>query len=386
MQKKYHPDTLVVHAGQTPEPVTGAVMTPIFAVSTYAQESPGQHRGYEYSRTRNPTRTACEACMAELEQGQQGFAFASGMAAIATVLELLKPGDHVIAMDDLYGGSWRLFEKVRKQSAGLTFSFADLSHPDTIAPLIQPNTRMVWVETPTNPMLKLADLAAIAAICREHGLISVADNTFATPLLQRPLDHGFDIVVHSATKYLGGHSDVVSGVVVTGASAVLAERLAYLQNAVGAIAGPFDSFLVLRGLKTLALRMQRHCDNALALAHWLSSHPAVKRVIYPGLSSHPQHDLARRQMRAGGGMISLELSATAAETVRCLERFRLFTLAESLGGVESLVEYPALMTHASLPPAMREKTGISDSLIRLSVGIEHVEDLKADLAGALSSR
>lgn len=378
----HHPETLVIHAGQSPDPATGAVMTPIYATSTYAQTSPGVHKGYEYSRTRNPTRDALESCMATLEKGLRGFAFASGMAAIATVLELLKPGDHVIAMDDLYGGTYRLFEKVRKRSAGISVSFADLSHPESLAPLIQDNTRMVWVETPTNPMLKLADLSQIAALAKKHRLLAVADNTFATPILQRPLEHGFDIVVHSATKYLGGHSDIISGIVVTG-DAALAEELAFLQNAIGAIAGPFESFLALRGIKTLALRMARHSDNALALAEWLEKQSAVKRVIYPGLPSHPQYALASKQMKTGGGMISIELNASRAKTIRCLERTAIFTLAESLGGVESLIEHPASMTHAGIPAENRLKMGISDSLIRLSVGIEHIEDLKKDLQQAM---
>lgn len=382
MNKSHQLETAVIHAGQSPDPSTGAVMTPIYATSTYAQSSPGKHKGYEYSRTKNPTRDALECCMATLEHGIRGFAFASGMAAIATVLELLQPGDHVIAMDDLYGGTYRLFEKVRKRSAGIDFTFTDLSQTDHLSALIRSETRMIWVETPTNPMLKLANLSQIAAIAKKHQLIAVADNTFATPILQCPLQQGFDIVVHSATKYLGGHSDVVSGIAVTN-QPELAEQLGYLQNAIGAIAGPFDSFLVLRGIKTLALRMQRHSENALSLATWLESQKTVKRVIYPFLKTHPQHTLAKQQMKLGGGMISVALNKTFAETIQCLERFKLFTLAESLGGVESLVEHPASMTHGSIPVELRNQMGITDNLIRMSVGIEHIDDLKNDLLQAL---
>lgn len=378
-----HIDTRVIHAGQAPDPTTGAVMTPIYATSTYVQESPGKHKGYEYSRTRNPTRDAYEKCIADLESGQRGFAFASGMAAIATVLELLKPGDHLIAMDDLYGGTYRLLERVRKHTAGLQISFVDMSDPSKIIDAIRPETKLIWVETPTNPMLKLADLSQIAEIAKKHQLISVADNTFATPLLQRPLEFGFDIVVHSATKYINGHSDVVNGIAVVGNNQELADQLGFLQNAVGAIAGPFDSFLALRGVKTLAVRMDRHCSNAMELAHWLETHPKVARVIYPGLTSHPQHALAKQQMKQFGGMLSVELKCTLQETVSVLERCQLFALAESLGGVESLIEHPAIMTHASIPKEQREALGIKDSLIRISVGIENVEDLKRDLKDAL---
>lgn len=374
--------TRVIHAGQAPDPSTGAVMTPIYATSTYVQRSPGEHLGYEYSRTQNPTRQAYERCVADLEDGSHGFAFASGMAAIATVLELLKPGDHLIAMEDLYGGTYRLLEKVRKRSAGITISFVDMSQPESIVAALRPETKMLWVETPTNPMLKLVDLKQTAAIAKQHNLLSVVDNTFATPLLQQPLNYGHDIVVHSATKYLSGHSDVISGIAVTN-NAELAEQLAFLQNSIGGIAGPFDSFLVLRGLKTLAVRMARHCENALELANWLSQHPKVSQVYYPGLTSHPQHALAKQQMRHFGGMITIELTGDKSATIKTLERCKLFALAESLGGVESLIEHPAIMTHASVPNEQRAKLGIKDNLIRLSVGIEDINDLKNDLAQAL---
>jgi cystathionine beta-lyase/cystathionine gamma-synthase len=376
--------TRVIHAGQAPDPSTGAIMTPIYATSTYVQASPGKHQGYEYSRTKNPTRHAYEQCVADLESGTTGFAFASGMAATATILEILKPGDHVIICDDVYGGTFRIFDKVRQRSAGLKISFVDMTDLAQVEKTIRPETKMIWVETPTNPMLKLIDLRKIAAIAKQHKLISVADNTFATPILQRPLELGFDIIMHSATKYLSGHSDVISGVVVIGQNPALAELLAFLQNSIGGIASPFDSFLVLRGLKTLMVRMQRHCENALELAHWLEKHPQVARVMYPGLSNHPQHALAKEQMRYFGGMISIELKGDKQQTLRTLERCHLFALAESLGGVESLIEHPAIMTHASIPPAQREKLGIKDNLIRLSVGIEAVEDLKQDLDQALS--
>ncbi len=383
-KKNRHLETQVIHAGQEPDPSTGAIMTPIYATSTYVQRSPGDHQGYEYSRSQNPTRMAYERCVAELEGGRAGFPFASGMAATATVLELLDSGDHVVAMDDLYGGSYRLFENVRRRSAGLDFSFVDLSDPAAMAAAVKPETKMIWVETPTNPLLKLADLEAVAAFGAERGILTVCDNTFATPILQRPLQLGFDLVVHSATKYLGGHSDVVGGMVVVGPDEELAERLAYLQNAVGAIAGPFDSFLCLRGLKTLALRVQRHCENAQAVAAWLAAHGRVAKVIYPGLASHPQHDLAARQMPGYGGMITAVLEGGLPAARRFLERCRVFSLAESLGGVESLIEHPAIMTHASVPPEKRAALGIDDGLVRLSVGVEHVEDLIADLEHALA--
>ena len=372
-----------IHAGQEPDPTTGAIMTPIYATSTYVQSSPGVHKGYEYSRTQNPTRMAYERCIADLESGTRGFAFASGMAATATVLELLDHGAHVVASDDLYGGTYRLFTRVRERSAGLAVSYVDLSDIGALAAAIRPETRMIWVETPSNPMLKLVDLAAVAALGRARGILTVADNTFASPYVQRPLELGFDIVMHSATKYLNGHSDMVGGILVVGDDAELADRLAFLQNAVGAVAGPFDSFLALRGLKTLALRMERHCANALAVAEHLARHPKVARVHYPGLPGHPQHDLARRQMQAYGGMVTIDLAGDLADARRFLERVEIFALAESLGGVESLIEHPAIMTHASLPPATRQALGISDTLVRLSVGIEDIDDLIADLDQAL---
>jgi len=374
--------TRTIHAGQQHDPSTGAVMVPIYATSTYAQESPGVHKGFEYSRSQNPTRMAFERCIADLESGAHGFAFASGLAAISTVLELLDAGDHVIATDDLYGGSFRLFDKVRKRSAGLHFSFVDLSDVKAIEAAIRPNTRMIWIETPTNPLLRLSDLAAIAALAKRKKLLTVADNTFASPYVQRPLELGIDVVMHSTTKYLNGHSDIIGGCVVVG-SDELGERLRFLQNAIGAIAGPFDSFLALRGLKTLALRMERHCDNALAIARRLETHPKVAQTIYPGLKSHPQHALAKRQMSAFGGIVTLVLKGGLAATKRVLERTELFTLAESLGGVESLIEHPAIMTHASIPSEQRARIGISDSLVRLSVGVEDVGDLIADLEQAL---
>ncbi|WP_017915640.1 cystathionine gamma-synthase [Xanthomonas sacchari] len=376
--------TLAIHGGQHPDPSTGAVMPPIYATSTYAQSSPGEHQGFEYSRTHNPTRFAYERCVAALEGGSRGFAFASGMAATATVIELLDSGSHVIAMDDLYGGSYRLFERVRKRTAALEFGFVDLTDPAAFEAAIRPTTKMVWIETPTNPMLKIVDIAAIAAIARKHGLLVVVDNTFASPLLQRPLALGADIVVHSATKYLNGHSDMVGGMAVVGDNAELAEQLAFLQNSVGGVQGPFDSFLALRGLKTLPLRMRAHCDNALALAQWLETHPAVEKVIYPGLPSHPQHALAGRQMSGYGGIVSIVLKGGFDAAKRFCERTRLFTLAESLGGVESLVNHPAVMTHASVPVARREQLGISDALVRLSVGVEDVGDLRGDLDRALA--
>ncbi|OGT60408.1 MAG: cystathionine beta-lyase [Gammaproteobacteria bacterium RIFCSPHIGHO2_12_FULL_43_28] len=378
--------TRVIHAGQAPDPHTGSIMTPIYATSTYVQESPSKHKGYEYSRTANPTRSAYEKCVADLESGNAGYAFASGMAAIATILELLKPDDHVIVCDDVYGGTFRLFDKVRTQSAGIQFTFVDMTNTEEVENAIQSNTRMIWVETPTNPMLKLIDLEKIAAIARQHHLIAVADNTFASPIIQRPLEYGFDIVVHSATKYLGGHSDIIGGIVVVGENRELSEQLQFLQNAVGAIADPFSSFLALRGIKTLAIRMKQHGENALALAEWLAKHANVEKVIYPGLTSHPQHELAKKQMAYFGGMISVKLKATQEETIKMLEHCRLFSLAESLGGVESLIEHPAIMTHASLPKAKREALGIQDNLIRLSVGIEDVDDLRQDLDDALTIR
>ncbi len=374
--------TRAIHAGQRPDPTTGAIMTPIYATSTYVQDSPGKHKGYEYARTQNPTRGAYEACVADLENGNAGFAFASGMAAIGTILELLDSGDHVISMDDLYGGTFRIFENVRRRSANLDFTFIDMTKPERIAAAIKPNTKMIWVETPTNPMLRIVDLSAVAAVAKEHGLISVCDNTFASPYIQRPLDHGIDIVVHSATKYLNGHSDVVGGVVVVERDDI-AKTLGYLQNAVGGIAGPFDSFLSLRALKTLHLRMAQHSQNAQLVAEFLEGHSAVDRVLYPGLESHPQHELASRQMDGFGGMVTAILKGGLDESIAFLERCQLFALAESLGGVESLIEHPAIMTHASIPPENRAKLGISDSLVRLSVGVEDSRDLLAELEYAL---
>jgi cystathionine gamma-lyase len=377
-------ETRAIHGGQQTDPSTGAVMVPIYATSTYAQESPGVHKGFEYSRSQNPTRFAFERCVADLESGVRGYAFASGLAAIGTILELLDAGDHVIASADLYGGSFRLFDKVRRRSAGLGFSFVDLADMAAVEAAITPRTRLIWVETPTNPMLRLADLDALAALAKARGILIAADNTFASPYCQRPLEHGFDLVMHSTTKYLNGHSDVVGGIVVAGADGEVADQMAFLHNAVGSIAGPFDSFLALRGVKTLALRMERHCANALAIAQRLEAHPGVKQAIYPGLASHPQHELAKRQMHGFGGMISVVLDRDLQGTLRMLERTQLFTLAESLGGVESLIEHPAIMTHASIPPHVREELGISDAFIRLSVGVENVDDLIADLEQALS--
>jgi cystathionine gamma-lyase len=380
--------TRVIHAGQAPDPSTGAVMPPIYATSTYVQESPGVHKGLDYGRSHNPTRWALERCVADLEGGARAFAFASGLAAISTVLELLEHGSHIVAGDDMYGGTYRLFERVRRRSAGHQFSYVDLSDPQALLAALRPETRMVWVESPTNPMLKLADLQAIGAICRARGIIAVCDNTFASPIVQRPLESGIDIVVHSTTKFMNGHSDVIGGIAVVGGEphqAAWCEQLGFLQNSVGAIQGPFDSFLVLRGIKTLALRLERHCSNALELARWLEREPKVRRVHYPGLESHPQHALAQRQMDGFGGIISIELATDLAGARRFLERCEVFTLAESLGGVESLIEHPALMTHATIPAAQRAQLGISDALIRLSVGVEHVEDLRRDLGNALAA-
>jgi cystathionine gamma-lyase len=378
-----HFATRAIHAGQVPDPLTGAVMPPIYTTSTFKQDSPGVHKGLDYGRSHNPTRWAFERCVADLEDGKIGFAFASGLAAIATVLESMAAGSHVIAGDDLYGGTFRLFERVRRQSAGLEFSYVDPADLGAIEKAIRPNTRMIWVETPSNPLLKLADLSALAKIAKKHKLIAAADNTFATPYIQRPLGLGFDVVVHSVTKYLNGHSDMIGGVAVVGDNAEIAERLGFLQNAIGAISGPFDSFLALRGVKTLAIRMERACQNAAEIARFLESHKGIKRVLYPGLSSHPQHELAKKQMASGGAMVSAILDGGLPRARRFLERCKLFTLAESLGGVESLVEHPGLMTHASIPAARREEIGIDDGLVRLSVGIEDIRDLKADLELAL---
>jgi len=378
--------TLAIHGGQSVDPTTGAVMPPIYATSTYAQSSPGVHQGFEYSRSHNPTRFAYERCVASLEGGSRGFAFGSGLAATSTLLELLDSGAHVIAMDDLYGGSYRLFERVRRRSAGLDFSFVDLTDPGAFEAAIRPGTKLVWIETPTNPLLKIVDIAAIAAIAKKHGLLVAVDNTFASPILQRPLEHGADIVMHSATKYLNGHSDIVGGMLVVGDNPELAEQLAFLQNSIGAVQGPFDSFLALRGLKTLHLRMKAHCENAQALAGFLQTHPAIEKVIYPGLESHPHHSLAQRQMDGFGGMLSICLRGGFEAAKRFCERTELFTLAESLGGVESLVNHPAVMTHASIPVARRAQLGVTDNLVRLSVGVESLDDLRQDLVHALDVR
>jgi cystathionine gamma-lyase len=375
--------TRVIHAGQHPDPTTGAVMTPIYTTSTYAQQSPGVHKGFDYGRSHNPTRFAFERCVADLEEGTHGFAFASGLAAISTVLELLEHGSHVIAGDDLYGGTFRLFERVRRHSSGLSFSYVDPTNLAALEAAITPKTRMIWIETPSNPLLKLADLEAIAALTRRHKLLAVSDNTFASPYIQRPLTRGFDIVVHSVTKYLNGHSDMIGGMAVT-KDPSLAERLTFLQNSVGGIASPFDSFLALRGIKTLALRMQRHSDNASQIAQYLEKRRDIRRVLYPSLASHPQQALARKQMATGGGIISVIIDGGIPRARKVLERCKLFTLAESLGGVESLIEHPGLMTHASIPPERRAQLGIDDGLIRLSVGIEDVRDLIADLEQALA--
>lgn len=377
--------TRAIHGGQVPEPATGAVMPPIFTSSTYIQESPGVHKGFEYSRSHNPTRFAWERAVANLESGTQGYAFASGMAATSTIMEVLNSGDHVIAMDDLYGGTFRLFDKVRGRSAGLQFSYVDLTDEAAVLAAIQPNTKMIWIETPSNPMLKLVDITAMVRIAKQHGIITVVDNTFATPYNQRPLELGVDIVMHSATKYLNGHSDMVGGIAVVGDNPELAEKMTFLQNAVGAIAGPFDSYLALRGVKTLALRMRHHNAAALEIAQWLNHHPAVEQVIYPGLPSHPQHQLAKQQMTGFGGMISILLKGDLAKARRFLENIEIFALAESLGGVESLIEHPAIMTHASIPKENREKLGILDNFVRISVGIEDVNDLIKALDKALNA-
>ena len=376
--------TRTIHGGQSHDPTTGAVMVPIYATSTYAQQSPGVHKGFEYARSQNPTRFAFERAVADLESGSAAFAYASGLAAIANIFELLDAGAHIVATDDIYGGTFRLLERVRKRSAGLQVSFADFTDLAAVEAAIRPETKLLWVETPTNPLLRVVDLAAVAALARRKGLIAVADNTFCSPYIQRPLELGIDLVVHSVTKYLNGHSDMVGGVVVVGDNTELRDQLKFLQNAVGAISGPFDSFLALRGLKTLALRMERHSANGLKIARWLEARPDVRRVIYPGLESHPQHAVAKAQMNAFGGMITVELDRDLAGTKRFLEHTRLFALAESLGGVESLIEHPALMTHGSIPAEKRAAIGISDSLVRLSAGIEDADDLIADLAQALA--
>jgi cystathionine gamma-lyase len=374
-------ETLAVHAGQEPDPSTGAIMTPIYQTSTFVQESPGRHRGYEYSRTKNPTRAAYEANVAALEEGRFGFAFASGLAASTTVMHLFKAGDQIVAMDDMYGGTFRLFERVLRDY-GLDFAYADLTDPANLARAATDRTRGVWIETPTNPALKLVDLETVAAVARRQGWTTICDNTFSSPYFQEPLRFGIDVALHSATKYLAGHSDVIGGVLVTDREA-LAERLGFLQNALGAVAGPMDSWLAMRGVKTLPLRMRQHEANAMAVARFLESHDRIARVRYPGLASHPQHALAKRQMRGFGGMVTCDLRGGLDDARRFLERLRLFALAESLGGVESLVEHPAIMTHASLPAERRAALGISDTMVRLSVGIEHVDDLVGDLRQAL---
>ena len=375
--------TKALHVGQEPEGMTGAIIPPIFATSTYVQESPGVHKGFDYARSHNPTRYAYERCVAALEGGVAGFGFSSGMAASSAVLELLPANSHIIAGDDLYGGTYRLFERVRKHSMGLEVSYVDLSNPKTVKANLEaarrPNTKMVWVETPTNPLLKVVDLAQVAEFANKEGYISVCDNTFASPYLQRPLEFGFSLVVHSATKYLNGHSDVVGGIVITGSNKEVTERIGFLQNAIGSVPSPFDCFLILRGVKTLAVRMDRSSSNALEIATFLESHPQVERVIYPGLRSHPQYEVAHRQMRAGGGMISRVIKGGLDASRKFLETVRVFSLAESLGGVESLIEHPAIMTHATIPREIREKSGIVDGFIRLSVGIEDLADLRSDL-------
>ncbi|MBL0028845.1 MAG: PLP-dependent transferase [Rhodanobacteraceae bacterium] len=375
--------TRAIHAGQKPDPSTGAVMTPIYATSTYVQRSPGEHQGFEYSRSHNPTRFAYEDCVAALEGGRKGYAFASGLAATATALDALDSGSHVIAMDDMYGGTYRLFERVRRRSAGLDFSYVDLNDPAALKAALRPNTRMIWAETPTNPLLKLVDLAKVSAFAKKHGLVFAVDNTFSSPMLQRPIEFGADLVMHSATKYLNGHSDIVGGMLVVGDNRELEEKITFLQNAVGSVQGPFDSFLALRGLKTLHLRMQAHCANAGELAKWLEKHPKVEHISYPGLKAHPQHALAKKQMDGFGGMISIVVKGGLKSARRMMERCQIFGLAESLGGVESLVNHPAIMTHASVPAEKRKALGISDALVRLSVGVEDVADLRADLEQAM---
>jgi len=381
---KYGIGTKAIHAGQTPDPSTGAVMVPIYATSTYAQASPVQHQGFEYSRSHNPTRFAYERCVAELESGSHGYAFASGLAATSTVLEMLDAGSHVICMDDVYGGTYRLFERVRRRSSGLEFSFVDLNDIDAVQAAMQPNTRMIWCETPTNPLLKLVDIVRLAEFAKAKGVLLAVDNTFSSPILQRPLELGADIVMHSATKYLNGHSDMVGGMIVVN-SPELAEQMTFLQNAVGGVQGPFDSFLALRGLKTLHLRMKAHCENAQIIAERLEAHPAIEKVAYPGLASHPQHALAKRQMHGFGGMVSVWLKGGFPEAQRFMERLQLFTCAESLGGVESLANHPAVMTHASIPEERRNALGVTGNLVRLSVGVEDVADLWADIEAALKA-
>ena len=373
--------TRAIHVGQEADPATGATIVPIYQTSTYTQEGIGQHKGFEYSRTGNPTRKALETCLASLENAGYGLAFASGMAATSTVLALLDAGDHILAGDDLYGGSYRVFTKVFSR-LGLSFEFVDARDPQALAAKIRDNTRLIWLETPTNPLLRLCDIAAIAEISKARGLLLAVDNTFVSPYFQRPLDLGADLVVHSTTKYIGGHSDVVGGAVLTN-SPELHQRLAFLQNAMGGIPGPFDAWLTLRGLKTLALRMERHQQNALQIAAFLEAHPLIESVNYPGLASHPQHELAQRQMSGFGGMISFEVKGGIEAGKRVASATRLFALAESLGGVESLIGHPATMTHSAIEPAQRRAIGLNDGLIRISVGIEDVEDLVEDLQQAL---
>ncbi len=374
--------TRCIHAGQEPDPTTGAVNVPIYATSTYAQSAPGEHKGFVYARGHNPTRHALERCIADLEDGTAGFAFGSGLAAMCAVLDLLPANAHMIASDDLYGGSYRLFERVRKQVSGLKVSYVDMTKPENIEKALTPETKMLWMESPSNPLLKLVDLEMATAFAKKHKLLSVADNTFATPCNQKPLNYGADIVVHSITKYIGGHSDIIGGVVVVNDND-LADRLKFIQNSTGGILGPFDSFLALRGVKTLDVRMTRHTDSAMKIAQWLEKHPKIEKVYYPGLASHPQHDLAKKQMQGFGGMVTAIMKGDLDASRRMLSACEIFTLAESLGGVESLIEHPAIMTHASIPKEEREKLGISDGLIRLSVGIEDVDDLIADLSAAL---
>ncbi len=377
--------TKAIHSGQEPDPSTGAIIGPIYTSSTYVQESPGEHKGFDYSRTSNPTRKALEICMTDLEEGGQGFAFSSGMAATATVLELLEAGDHIISMDDLYGGTYRLFENVRKRSSGLEFSYSNLSSLDGLESLLKPNSRMIWVESPSNPLLKIVDLEKVSAFAKKHNLISVCDNTFCSSYVQKPLNLGFDVVLHSATKYLNGHSDVIGGLVVSSQEREdLAEQLAFLSNSIGSIMSPFDSFLVLRSLKTLAVRMEKHCENAFEIAGFLEEHEAIEKIYYPGLSNHPNHEIAKKQMNGFGGMITVVLKGGLKTATTFLERTKIFALAESLGGVESLIEHPAIMTHASVPTEVRKDLGIEDGLVRLSVGIESVVDLLEDLNQALS--
>jgi cystathionine gamma-lyase len=374
--------TRAIHAGQNPDPTTGAIMTPVYLTSTYVQESPGVHKGWEYSRTHNPTRKAYENCIANLESAQYGFAFASGCAAATTIMHMLKNGDHVVAMDDMYGGTFRLFDKVLRHS-GLDFTFTDLTNVSNLEKSIKPNTKLLWLETPTNPTLKLADIKALSTIAKRKNIIVVVDNTFMSPYFQRPIELGADIVVHSATKYIGGHSDMVGGIAVTNDSQI-AEKMAFLSNSMGGIQGPFDSFLALRSLKTLPIRMKAHAENAMKIAEFLEKHPMVEKTVYPGLKSHPQYELAKAQMTGFGGMITFFIKGGFDSAKKFLESVQVFALAESLGGVESLIEHPAIMTHASVPSEQRKILGIDDSLIRLSVGIEDCDDLLADLKQAFA--